>query len=78
MRFKPKSTAALQLALGGLPGTMPVHVDQDIAVSANTVRELRRVTAWPANAAVTTPLGHGPEAAVRVSKVSATRVTPKP
>ena len=38
MRYKPKSIAALQLALGGLPAQMPVKVDVDIGVSAKTVR----------------------------------------
>ena len=49
MRYKPKSTAGLQLALGGLPDNMPVNVDFDIAVSAKTVGELRKATTWPEN-----------------------------
>jgi hypothetical protein len=47
MRYKPRSIAALQLALGGLPNQMRVEVDSDIAISAKTVGELRKVTAWP-------------------------------
>jgi hypothetical protein len=54
MRYKPKSIAALQLPLGGLPAQMPVEVDADIGVSAKTVGELRKVTAWPENLAITT------------------------
>jgi hypothetical protein len=33
MRYKPKSSAALHLALGGLPAQMPVKVDADIELS---------------------------------------------
>ena len=79
MRYKPKSSAALHIALGGLPAQMRVEVDSDIEVSAKTVGELRKMTAWPENLVITTPQGHYPESAVRVSKVSiATRVSPKP
>jgi hypothetical protein len=45
MRCKPKSNAALGVALGGLPEQMRVEVDADIGVSASTVGQLRRVTA---------------------------------
>ena len=79
MRYKPKSSAALQLALGGLPDRMRVEVDSDIEISAKTVRELRKVTVWPENLAITTPQQHYPESAVRVSKANvATRTSPKP
>jgi hypothetical protein len=78
MRYKPKSTAALQLALGGLPDRMRVEVDSDIKISAKTVRELRKVTVWPENLAITTPQHRYPESAVRVSKATvATRTSPK-
>jgi hypothetical protein len=78
MRYKPKSTAALQLALGGLPDTMRVQVDPDIAVSAKTVGELRTLATWPANAVVATPQERDPDSAVKVSKATvATRVSPK-
>jgi hypothetical protein len=78
MRYKPKSMAALQLALGGLPNQMRVEVDADIKISAKTVGELRKVTAWPENLAITTPQDRYPESAVRVSKANvATRTTPK-
>jgi hypothetical protein len=78
MRFKPKSTAALQIALGGLPDKMRVEVDPDIRVSARTVGELRRVKTWPENLAITTPQERHPESAVRVNKANvATRVSPK-
>jgi hypothetical protein len=30
MRYKPKSVAALHIALGGLPGKMRVEVDREI------------------------------------------------
>ena len=43
MRYKAKSIAALQLTLGSLPDKMPVEVEADIAVSAKTVGDLRKV-----------------------------------
>jgi hypothetical protein len=77
MRYKPKSIAALHIAIGGLPDKMPVEVDRSIGVSAKTVGELRKVTAWPENLVVTTP--QTTEGVVTVSKASvATRVSPKP
>jgi hypothetical protein len=79
MRFKPKSVSALHIALGGLPGKMPVEADPDIGVSATTVGELRKVTAWPENLVITTPEEHRPESGVKISKVSLkARVSPKP
>jgi len=38
MRYKPKSIAALHVALGGLPDKMCVEVDRNIEVSAKTGR----------------------------------------
>ena len=79
MQYKPKSVAALQVALGGLPDAMHVKADRDCGVSARTVGELRKVTAWPDYLVITTPQERVPESAIRVSKGShATRTTPKP
>ena len=79
MRYKPKSAAALDIALGGLPDKMRVEVDRDIRVSAKTVGELRRAAAWPENLVITTPQEPDSESVVKVSKASvATRVAPKP
>ena len=78
MRYKPKSIAALELALGGLPDRMRVEVESGIEVRAKTVGELRKVTDWPENLAITTPQDRHPESMVRVSKVTvATRTSPK-
>ena len=78
MRYKAKSVAALQLALGGLPDRMRVEMEPDIGVSAKTVAELRKVTAWPENLAITTPLERDAESTVKVNKASvATRTSPK-
>jgi len=75
MRYKPKSIAALQLALGGLPDRMRVEVDSDIKIS---VGELRKVSVWPENLAITKPQERYSESVVRVSKVNiATRTSPK-
>jgi len=52
MRYKAKSSAALHIALGGLPAQMPVSVDADIDVSAKTVGALRKLTVWPENLAI--------------------------
>jgi hypothetical protein len=58
---------------------MRVQADPDIRVSAKTVGELRKMTAWPDNLVIATPQERYSEGAVRVSKASvATRVTPKP
>jgi len=79
MRYKPKNIAALQVALGGLPDAMHVETDRDVGVSAKTVGELRKVTAWPENLVISTPQDRGAASGIRVSKaIHATRVTPKP
>ena len=76
MQYKVKSIAALDIILGGLPSEMRVEVDPGIGVSARTVGQLRKLTAWPGNLAVITP--RDLQRAVKVSKASvATRVTPK-
>jgi hypothetical protein len=78
MRYKPKSIDALGVALGGLPAEMRVEAGSDTGVSAKTVGELRKLSAWPGNLVITTPQESGPESSVRVSKVTtATRVSPK-
>jgi hypothetical protein len=77
MRYKAKSIAARDVILEGLPDKMPVEVDSGIEVSAKTVGELRKLTAWPENLAIVTP--QDPRSGLKVSKAShATRVTPKP
>jgi hypothetical protein len=79
MRYKPKSIAALQVALGGLPDAMHIEADRGIGVSAKTVGQLRKVAAWPDNLVITTPQERNAGSVIRVSKASvATRVTPKP
>jgi hypothetical protein len=79
MRYKPKSTAGLQLALGGLPNSMRVEADPDIGVSAKTVGELRKATTWPENLAIIRPQEHYHESAVKVSRANGPRrATPKP
>ena len=78
MRYKPKGTAALHIALSGLPDKMRVELDPDVGVSVRTVGELRRVTMWPENLVITTPQERYPESAVKISKVSVTtRYPPK-
>ena len=78
MRYKPKSTAALEIALGGLPDKMRVELEPDVGVSVRTVGELRKVTTWPENLVITTPQERYSESAVKISKVGvATRYPPK-
>jgi hypothetical protein len=62
MRYKPKSVAALHVALGGLPDKMRVEADPGIGVSAKSVGELRKLTAWPENVVVTTRMSAIPKA----------------
>ena len=79
MRYKARSIAALQIALGGLPDAMRVETDRDIGISAKTVRELRKVAAWPENLVITTPQERYPGSTIKVSKASVTtRLAPKP
>ena len=79
MRYKPKSTAALHIALGGLPNKMPVELDPGVGVSAKTVGELRNLATWPKNLVITTPQQRYAESAIKVSKATgAKRVTPNP
>jgi hypothetical protein len=57
---------------------MRVEVDPDVGVSAKTVGELRKVTAWPENLAITMPPERRPGSTIKVSKASvATRISPK-
>jgi hypothetical protein len=70
MRYKPKSVAALHIALGGLPNKMPVQSDRDIGVSAKTVGELRKMTTWPENLVITVPQERHRESVVQISKAS--------
>jgi hypothetical protein len=79
MRYKVKSVAALQTLLGSWPDRMRVEADPDLGVAAKTVGELRKVTAWPENLAITTPPERRAEGSIKVSKASKpTRVSPKP
>jgi len=78
MKYKPKSVAALQIALGGLPDKMRVQTDSGIRASAKTVGQLRRITAWPENLAIAVPQERFPGSMVMVSKATiATRFSPK-
>ncbi len=70
MRYRPKSIAALHIALGGLPDKMRVEVDSNVGVPAKTVGELRKATAWPKNLVISTPEQRHPESAVKVSKAT--------
>jgi hypothetical protein len=70
MRYKPKSVAALQIALGGLPSRVPVEVDPGIAIKAKSVGELRKSETWPENLAVSIlPRGRS-DMAVKISKAT--------
>jgi hypothetical protein len=78
MRYKLKNIAALDIALGSLPNRTRVEVDPGIDVSAKTVGQLRKVTVWPENLAITTPHGGDVGGAVKVSRANvAARTSPK-
>ena len=58
MRYRIKNVAALDIALAALPNRMRVEVDSGIGgVSATTVGQLRNVTTWPENLAITHAAG---------------------
>jgi hypothetical protein len=79
MRYKARNIAALGVILDGLPDKMLVEADRGTGVSARTVGELRKLTAWSGDLAVTTPRERDPKSAVKVSKAnSKTRFAPKP
>jgi hypothetical protein len=79
MRYKPRSVAALQIALGGFPDAMRVETDEGVGVSARNVGELRKMTAWPENLAITTPQERFAESTIKVGKATGPkRVSPKP
>lgn len=79
MRYKPKSIAALHIALAGLPDEMRVEVEPGIGVAAKTVGQLRKVPVWPENSVVATPQERYPQSTVKVTKATvATRTSPKP
>ncbi|MFY9839948.1 MAG: hypothetical protein WAK55_26445 [Xanthobacteraceae bacterium] len=78
MHYKAKSIGALHVALGGLPGHMPIETEPGVAVSAKTVDELRKITSWPENLVIITPKENYAESVVKVSKLSvATHYPPK-
>jgi hypothetical protein len=79
MQYKLKSSAAIHVALGGLPERMRVEVDPAVQLSAKTVGELRQIAEWPENLVITTPQEPHAESVVKVGKASAgKRVSPKP
>ena len=79
MRYKPKNIGALHIALGGMPDKVRVEVESGIEVSAKTVGELRKLTTWPGDLAITTPRERHPESTVKASKANvASRTSPKP
>jgi hypothetical protein len=78
MLYKPKNVAAMQIALGSLPGKMRVEVEPEIKVSAKCVDELRGLQTWPDNLAVMVPQALSADSTVRVSSVHhASRTSPK-
>jgi hypothetical protein len=57
---------------------MRVEIDRGVGVSARTVGELRKISRWPENLAVTTPHERYRGCTIKVSKAShATRLSPK-
>jgi hypothetical protein len=77
MHYKPKSVAALQIALGGLPERMRVELEPDTHLSAKTVGQLRKLDTWPDNLALTVPEQY--TGCVKVGKANTKgRVSPKP
>ena len=65
MRYKVKSVAALQTILSDLPDQMQVEVDSDLGVSAKNIGELRNLTSWPSNLAITMPPERRPKSTTK-------------
>ena len=79
MHYKPKSVAALQIALGGLPEKMRVEPEPETHLSAKTVGQLRKLDTWPDNLVLTVPEQDQTTGCVKVGKASTKgRVSPKP
>jgi hypothetical protein len=47
MRYTPKNLDEGRTCLGGCPAEMEVEVERGIQLTANTVAELRALSAWP-------------------------------
>ena len=78
MLYKPKNVAALQIALGSLPGGTRVQVEPDVKLAAKSVAELRRLQSWPENLALSVPPAIYVDSVVKVSSVHfASRTSPK-
>jgi hypothetical protein len=78
MLYKPKNVAALQIALGSLPGKTRVEVEPDVKLRAKSVDELRHLQSWPENVALAVPPMISSDSVVRVSSVHfASRTSPK-
>ncbi len=79
MHFKAKNVAALQTLLGGWPDRMRVEIDPNLGVSAKTVGDLRKISAWPENLAITTPPDPAHGDIIKVSRAThSSRYAPKP
>jgi hypothetical protein len=79
MHYKPKSVAALQIALGGLPERMRVEPEPDTHLSAKTVGQLRKLDTWPDNLVLTVPEQYQAAGCVKVGKANTKgRTSPKP
>jgi hypothetical protein len=78
MLYRPKNIAALQIALGNLPGKMRVEIEANIPITAKSVDDLRHLQAWPENVALAIPAHVTVDGVVRVECVHhASRTSPK-
>jgi hypothetical protein len=78
MLYRPRNVAALQVALGRLPGRMRVEIEADVPIRADCVDDLRRLPAWPENLALAVPGLPTPDGVVRVENLHhASRTSPK-
>lgn len=78
MLYRPRNVAALQIALGRLPGKMRVEIEADIPIRASCVDDLRHLDAWPDKAALAIPGRANSDGVVRVENIHhASRTSPK-
>jgi hypothetical protein len=69
MRYRPNITDELRTCLGSCPAEMQVEVERGVPVTADTVAELRSLSAWPPGLVLCIPSERDRWNVVRVERV---------
>ena len=69
MRYRPNIMDELRTCLGSCPAEMQVEVERGIPVTADTVAELRSLSAWPPGLVLCIPSERDRWNVVRVERV---------